>query len=81
VLAGFRATPDAGLGRQEQRALVLYAGGRTIKEVAVEMSTTEETVKSYIKRGRRKYRHVGVDVGTRVLLRRHGIREGWIAPE
>ena len=81
VLAGFRATPDAGLGRQEQRALVLYAGGRSIKEVAIEMSTTEETVKSYIKRARRKYRMVGVDVGTRVLLRRHGIREGWIAPE
>lgn len=81
VLAGFRATPDAGLGRQEQRALVLYAGGRSIKEVAHTMSTTEETVKSYIKRARRKYRQVGVDVGTRVLLRRHGIREGWIAPE
>ena len=81
VLAGFRATPDAGLGRQEQRALVLYAGGRSIKEVAVVMGTTEETVKSYIKRARRKYRMVGVDVGTRVLLRRHAIREGWIAPE
>ena len=81
VLAGFRATPDAGLGRQEQRALVLYAGGRSIKEVAREMDTTEETVKSYIKRARRKFRQVGVDVGTRILLRRHGIREGWIAPE
>lgn len=81
VLAGFRATPDAGLGRQEQRALVLYSNGRSIKEVALEMDTTEETVKSYIKRARRKYRMVGVDVGTRVLLRRHAIREGWIAPE
>jgi two-component system, NarL family, uhpT operon response regulator UhpA len=81
ALAGFRATPDAGLGRQEQRALVLYAGGRSIKEVALAMQKTEETVKSYIKRARRKYRLVGVDVGTRVLLRRHGIREGWIAPE
>jgi DNA-binding NarL/FixJ family response regulator len=81
VLAGFRAAPDAGLGRQEQRALMLYAGGRSIKEVAVMMTTTDETVKSYIKRARRKYRQVGIDVGTRILLRRHGIREGWIAPE
>lgn len=81
ILAGFRATPDAGLGRQEHRALVLYAGGRSIKEVASIMTTTEETVKSYIKRARRKYRQVGVDLGTRILLRRHGIREGWIAPE
>lgn len=81
LLAGFRATADAGLGRQEHRALVLYAGGNSIKEVAVIMKTTEETVKSYIKRARRKYKQVGVDLGTRILLRRHGIREGWIAPE
>jgi two-component system, NarL family, uhpT operon response regulator UhpA len=81
AVAGFAASPDPGLGRQEQRALVLYASGRSIKEVAAEMDTTEETVKSYIKRGRRKFREVGVDVGTRILLRRHGIREGWLTPE
>jgi two-component system uhpT operon response regulator UhpA len=81
ALAEYTATPDPGLGRQELRALVLYAGGRSIKEVAHDMETTEETVKSYIKRGRRKYREIGVDVGTRVLLRRHGIREGWLSPE
>jgi hypothetical protein len=45
------------------------------------METTEETVKSYIKRARRKFREVGVDVGTRILLRRYGIREGWLTPE
>jgi two-component system uhpT operon response regulator UhpA len=81
AMANYAATPDPGLGRQEQRALVLYAAGRSIKEVAQEMLTTEETVKSYIKRGRRKYREVGVDVGTRILLRRHGVREGWLKPE
>jgi len=81
ALAESAAAPDPGLGRQELRALVLYAGGRSIKEVAFDMATTEETVKSYIKRGRRKYREVGVDVGTRILLRRHGIREGWLSPE
>jgi DNA-binding NarL/FixJ family response regulator len=81
AIAGFAASPDPGLGRQEQRALVLYASGRSIKEVAAEMETTEETVKSYIKRARRKFREVGVDVGTRILLRRYGIREGWLTPE
>jgi len=81
AIAAYTSSPDPGLGRQELRALVLYASGRSIKEVAVEMETTEETVKSYIKRGRRKYRQVGVDVGTRILLRRHGIQEGWLAPE
>jgi len=76
----FEPIPDAGLGPRELTALVLYAGGRSIREVADEMSTTEETVKSYIKRGRRKYKQVGVDIGTRVLLRRHGAREGWVSP-
>ncbi len=77
----FHAEEDPRLGQQEQRALVLYAGGRSIRDVAEAMSTTEETVKSYIKRGRRKYLHAGTDLGTKLLLRRHAIRHGWIAPE
>jgi DNA-binding NarL/FixJ family response regulator len=81
AVAAYTPSPDPGLGRQEQRALVLYASGRSIKEVALEMETTEETVKSYIKRARRKYREIGVDVGTRILLRRHGIHEGWLIRE
>jgi two-component system, NarL family, uhpT operon response regulator UhpA len=72
---------DPGLGRQEERALVLYASGRSIREVADEMDTTEETVKSYVKRGRRKFREIGVDIGTRGLLRQHALREGWIAEQ
>lgn len=81
ALAEYARREDPALGRQEMRALMLYAGGRSIREVADDMSTTEETVKSYIKRGRRKYRRVGVDLGTKLLLRRHAIREGWITPE
>jgi two-component system, NarL family, uhpT operon response regulator UhpA len=73
--------PDPGLGRQELKAIMLYAGGRSIKEVAIEMGTTPETVKSYIKRARRKYRQAGVDLGTRVLLRGYGVRQGWIAQD
>jgi len=81
ALAQFASGPQVSLGRQELRSLVLYAGGRSMKEVAVDMETTEETVKSYVKRARRKYRHIGVDLGTRVLLRNHAVREGWIAPD
>lgn len=69
------------LGNQERRALMLYAAGRPVKEVAIAMDTTEDTVKSYIKRGRRKYRAAGIDVGTRVLLRHQAIVEGWLNPE
>ncbi|MGN6742735.1 MAG: response regulator [Amnibacterium sp.] len=72
---------DPSLGKQELTALQLYAGGRSVHEVAVHMATTDQTAKSYIKRGRRKYRAAGVDLGTKQLLRRHAIREGWIAPE
>jgi two-component system uhpT operon response regulator UhpA len=81
VISGMTQSEDAKLGEREQHALALYASGRTIKEVAVGMGTTEETVKSYIKRGRRKYRKVGVDVSSKILLRSHGIRQGWISPE
>ncbi len=69
---------DIGLGPREERALVLYASGRSVREVAAIMATTDETVKSYIKRGRRKFREAGVDVGTRVLLRAHALNEGWL---
>lgn len=69
------------LGNQERRALMLYAAGRPVKEVAAAMGTTEDTVKSYIKRGRRKYRTAGIDIGTRVLLRRQAVIEGWLSPE
>jgi DNA-binding NarL/FixJ family response regulator len=76
-------TPGAlpGLGRREQRALVLYASGRTIREVSSAMGTTDETVKSYIKRARRKYRDAGMDLGSKIKLRDHGIRVGWVPKE
>ncbi|MHA6695688.1 response regulator transcription factor [Homoserinimonas sp. A520] len=76
---GDASTPR--LGNQERRALMLYAAGRPVKEVAVAMGTTEDTVKSYIKRGRRKYRAAGIDIGTRILLRRQATVEGWLSPE
>lgn len=81
AIESFATRADPGLGKQEQRALVFYAAGRSIREVASEMGTTEETVKSYIKRARRKYRDVGVDLSTRFLLRKHSLAEGWITIE
>lgn len=35
-------------------------------------------MKSYVKRGRRKFRAAGIDIGSRSLLRRHALREGWL---
>ena len=76
-----RSGPDAGLGRQEERALVLYSEGRSLREVADVMDTTEETVKSYIKRARRKYRDLGIDIGTRHQLRHYARAQGWTVPD
>jgi len=85
ALAALLAHPSAGadppLGSRERLALTLYATGRSLKEVALSMGTTEETVKSYIKRGRKKYLSAGIDVSTKLLLRRHGIRQGWVSPD
>jgi DNA-binding NarL/FixJ family response regulator len=81
ALARFTAAPRVSLGKQELRSLVLYAGGGSMKDVARAMGTTEETVKSYVKRARRKFRQIDIDLGTRVLLRNHAVREGWIAPD
>jgi len=74
-------TDFPGLGEREHQALSLYSTGRSIRQVAVDMNTTEETIKSYIKRARRKYRDAGIELGTRVLLRQHGVRQGWVDPD
>lgn len=81
LIGAAMAADDPGLGRQERRALMIYATGRSIREVADEMTTTEETVKSYIKRARRKYRSIGVDIGSKLLLRRRGVQEGWLTAD
>ena len=73
------STPQ--LGSREHLAIVLYAAGRSTREVALEMGATEETVKSYIKRARSKFRLAGVDLGTKILLRNYAIREGWLEQE
>lgn len=69
------------LGPREFRALELYASGHSIREVAEDMGSTVETVKSYIKRARAKYRAAGVELGSKLLLRQHALREGWLDRE
>ena len=81
AIAGMSTTPAPRLGKQEQRAIALYASGLTMRELAGEMMTTEETVKSYVKRARRKYRDTGVELGTKAQLRVQGVQEGWFDAE
>lgn len=81
TLAPTATAKGPSLGERELRAIELYASGMSIKEVAIEMDATEETVKSYVKRARRKYRDAGIDLGTKIRLRSHALRVGWLDHE
>jgi DNA-binding NarL/FixJ family response regulator len=64
------------LSAQERRVMALYGGGEPVKAVAYQLGISEETAKSYLKRIREKYRVAGIDVGTKVGLRRQAIQDG-----
>jgi two-component system uhpT operon response regulator UhpA len=64
------------LSAQERRVMALYGGGEPVKSVAYRLEISEETAKSYLKRIREKYRVAGIDVSTKVALRRRAIRDG-----
>ena len=64
------------LSAQERRVMALYGGGDPVKAVAFQLSISEETAKSYLKRIREKYRVAGFDVGTKVALRKRAIEDG-----
>jgi DNA-binding NarL/FixJ family response regulator len=66
------------LSAQERRVMALYGGGEPVKAVAFQLSISEETAKSYLKRIREKYRVAGFDVGTKVALRKRAIEDGII---
>lgn len=64
------------LSAQERRVMALYGGGEPVKAVAFQLGISEETAKSYLKRIREKYRIAGIDVGTKVALRKRAITDG-----
>lgn len=64
------------LSAQERRVMALYGAGEPVKAVAFQLGISEETAKSYLKRIREKYRVSGIDVGTKVALRKRAIKDG-----
>lgn len=64
------------LSAQERRVMALYGAGEPVKSVAFKLGISDETAKSYLKRIREKYRLAGVDVGTKVALRKRAIQDG-----
>lgn len=66
------------LSAQERRVMALYSSGASVREVAADLGIGDETAKSYLKRVREKYRQAGVDVSTKVALRKQALRDGII---
>ncbi|WP_298226796.1 response regulator transcription factor [Gryllotalpicola sp.] len=64
------------LSAQERRVMALYGAGEPVKAVAFTLGISDETAKSYLKRIREKYRLAGLDVGTKVALRKRAIADG-----
>lgn len=66
------------LSDQEERALVLYASGLTLGEVAKAMGVKPDTAKTYITRVKAKYEAVGRPVRTKVEIGRAAAADGYL---
>lgn len=64
------------LSDQEERALVLYASGLTLDEVARALGVQPNTAKKYLDRAKRKYIEAGEEVHTKIDIRRVVERDG-----
>lgn len=68
------------LSIQEERALVLYASGLTVQEVAEVMNIGKETAKQYLARVRRKYAAAGISVKSHLDYGRVAWQGGYLDP-
>jgi DNA-binding NarL/FixJ family response regulator len=79
-LAYIFATDDAAdrpvLSQQETRALQLYATGMPMKSVAMKMTISDETVKQYLGRVRKKYARAGRAAPTKLELYHRAVEDG-----
>ena len=79
--AALDSDPDliqAGLSRQEQRALSLFANGNKAQSVASQMGLAPGTVDDYIRRVRAKYALVGRPADTKVDLYKRAVEDGFL---
>ena len=78
IIAGDPRRPQ--LSVQEERALVLYATGLTIEQVAGSMNISRETAKQYLERVKKKYTAAGVTVRNQLDFGRIAWTEGLVDP-
>lgn len=69
------------LSDQEERALILYASGLTLDEVAKSLGVQPNTAKKYLERAKRKYTEAGDEVHTKIDIRRVVERDGLMLDE
>lgn len=79
VIAGDSIRPKLSI--QEERALILYASGLTIDDVASSMNVKPDTAKQYIDRVRAKYTSAGYTASTKLDLSRIAWVDGYIEPK
>jgi two-component system, NarL family, nitrate/nitrite response regulator NarL len=80
ILATDNAADRPTLSQQERRALQLYATGLPMKSVAKLMAISEETVKQYLGRVRRKYSLAGRAAPTKLELYHRAVEDGHLPP-
>ncbi len=78
IIAGDPDRPTLSI--QEERALVLYASGLSMEDVAASMNVSPNTAKQYINRVKAKYTAVDVIARTRLDLGRIAWAEGYLEP-
>lgn len=79
VIAGDESRPS--LSAQEERALVLYASGLTLVEVAEALGVKRDTAKTYLDRVKAKYNEVGRPARSKVDLSRIALADGYLELE
>jgi DNA-binding NarL/FixJ family response regulator len=72
--------PVPDLAPRESEALSLYATGLPLKSVARRMRLSEDTVKEYLDRVRRKYTRAGRPAYTKVDLYQRAVEDGYLPP-
>lgn len=78
VIAADPSRPKLSI--QEERALVLYASGLSLDDLAAVMNVSPNTAKQYINRVKAKYSAAGVEARTRLDLGRIAWAEGYVDP-
>lgn len=68
------------LSSQEKRALVLYASGLTVGEVATSMNVKPDTAKQYLERVKAKYTAAGFSARSKLDLSRIAWVDGYVEP-